>query len=87
MLCTKCGKEFETAGNRCPDCGTVYASAPAFRTSEIGRFPNSNPGTELIGHQLVRKSEKKSVTVPQVIAVALAGCALCGVIALLLEIF
>ena len=76
MLCTKCGKEFETPGNRCPECGSVYKVTSAFRPSEIGRFQPSNPGSELIGHQLVRNRDGKGITFLQVVGVMAAGIAI-----------
>ena len=77
MLCTKCGKEFNTPDNRCPECGSIYTAKPPVRPSEIGRYPNSNPGSEFIGHHMVRKNDGKGVNLLRVLGVFLAAGILC----------
>ena len=87
MLCTKCGKEFSTPDNRCPECGAVYSTKPPVRPSEIGRYPNSNPSSEFIGHHMIRKADGKGLTFQRVLGVFLAGFVFFGLALLLFNIF
>lgn len=77
MLCTKCGKEFNTPDNRCPECGSVYNVTPPIRPSESDRFRPGNPSSEFIGHQMVRKSDGKGVNLLRILGVFLAAGVLC----------
>jgi len=76
MLCTKCGKDFNTPDNRCPECGTKHNTTAPIRPSENGRFVPGNVSSEFIGHHLVRKTDGKWLTVLRVLGVALIGFAL-----------
>lgn len=83
MLCTKCGKDFNTPDNRCPECGAAYSTKPPVRPSEIGRYPNSNAASEFIGHHMVRSTDGKWLTLLRVLGVFLAGAAIYGLCMLL----
>ena len=83
MLCTKCGKEFETMGNRCPECGSVYEVMPPHRASagpEDNRFVVLQTSSEMVTRALVRKDKSKTYGTTRwqnwlfVAGVALAGC-------------
>ena len=84
MLCTKCGKDFSTPDNRCPECGTIYSTKPPVRPSESGRFLPGNVSSEFIGHHLVRKMDGKWLTALRVLGVGLIGFALYYLFMLLL---
>ncbi len=86
MLCTKCGKDFNTPDNRCPDCGSVYTTKPPVRPAEIGRYPNSNPSSEFIGHHMVRKADGKGVNFLRVLGVILATAVICAIVLLIFDI-
>ncbi|MBO5252504.1 MAG: hypothetical protein J6C51_00990 [Clostridia bacterium] len=83
MLCTKCGKDFNTQDNRCPECGAVYSTKPPVRPSEIGRYPNSNAASEFIGHHMVRNTDGKWLTLLRVLGVFLAGAVIYALFLLL----
>lgn len=82
MLCTKCGKEFETLGNRCPDCGTVFAAVPPHRAAagpNDNRFIVQQTSSEMITRMLVHSDKSKEMSTRLqtwgfVAAVALVGC-------------
>lgn len=64
MLCTKCGKEFETSDNRCPECGSVYEVVPPHRASagpEDNRFIVQQTSNEMVTRMLVKNDKDKKV--------------------------
>ena len=96
MLCTKCGKEFEAVGNRCPECGTAFTVAPPHRASagpNDPRFIVQQTSSELITRMLVKNDKDKTYGKTRlqnalfVIGVAAAGGVLCGIAYLLMKIF
>ena len=96
MLCTKCGKEFDTIGNRCPECGTAYTVTPPHRASagpSDPRFIVQQTSSELITRMLVKNDKDKFYGSTRLqnflftVAVALTGGALCGIAYLLMRIF
>jgi len=86
MLCTKCGKDFNTQDNRCPECGAVYSTKPPVRPSEIGRYPNSNAASEFIGHHMVRKNDGKGVNLLRVLGVVLITAVICAIVLMIFDI-
>ena len=63
MLCTKCGKEFETTGNRCPECGTAYNVVPPHRPLDgpnDNRFTVQQTSNEMVGRLLVKNDNTKT---------------------------
>ncbi len=86
MLCTKCGKDFNTPDNRCPECGTVYNTTPPIRPSESDRFRPGNPSSEFIGHLMVRKNDGKGVNLLRILGVVLITAVICAVVLMLFDI-
>ena len=85
MLCTKCGKEFETPGNRCPECGTAYEVVPPHRPSagpNDNRFIVQQTSNEMITRLLVKRDDSKTYGTTRiqnwlfVLGVALIGIAI-----------